>query len=187
MSQKHLDQECIRATYGNDEIARAILDYVATRKRSPNALSAEVVQDIAGKAGVSASYDQCVAALRSLSECGAGQFLVGRRGKMTRLRFHLDARMVGEVARGTVSMPQLAPVGASSAPQREVSEAPSARSTGLDLSALRTMPEDELRRVIAYANKVLELTALEQGDTSPLNGRPYGRRRADLREGAGAH
>lgn len=176
MSQKHLDQECIRATYARDEIARALLDHIATRKRAVNAVSAEVVQDIAVKAGVSASYEQVVATLRGLGDCGAGQFMVGRRGKMTRLKFHIDARMVGEVARSRADMPKLAPAGATTTEPAPATSNPQ----GFDLATLRTMSEDELRRVIAYANKVLELSALEQGDMSPANGRPYGRRLADM-------
>lgn len=176
MSQKHLDQECIRATYAKDEIARALLDYVAERKRAPNAVSAEVVQDVASKRGISASYEQVVATLRGLADCGAGQFLVGRRGKLTRLRFHMDARVVAEVARGAADMPKLVAAGASVVEPRQTVEA-----SGLDLSTLRTLPEDELRRVIAYANKVLELSALERGEAPA-----YGRRRADLRDGAEA-
>lgn len=175
--QKHLEPKKLQSVYANDEIARALLDYLAEVKRAPNAVSAEVLVQVAGKRGVTVTYDQAVATLRSLGDVGAGQFMVGRRGHVTRLRFHLSPRAVGECARGRATFPQATDVPAA-AP--EVVEAP---APSFDLSTLRTMPEDELRRVIACATKVLELADLERGRApvaAVMNG-GYGRRRIDAR------
>lgn len=176
----HLNQQSLRTLYANDEVTRTLLNYLAERKRAPDAVSADVLLEICTKAGLTTTREACIAALRGLGDAGAGQFLTGRRGQVTRIRFALGGRVVGLVGTGKQDMPSEDAPAQPSPTSVEKTATPKAQAKGgFELSALRALSADDLRIVITYATKALELAEMEGGTIPPQNG--YGRRRSDLR------
>jgi hypothetical protein len=174
-----IDQTALRAYYGNDPLTRAMVDYLNERKRVPDAMSLDVLLDVAKKANVEASREDAMATLKALANTGAARLLMGRRGHATRVRFDLGAKLVATVANGTFTLPESDVDNQEGVPAPEstnVVDLPVQRRA-FELASLKSASAEELRRVIAYANTLLELNAIENGVTPAVVSR--GRRLAD--------
>lgn len=168
------DQTAVRAMYANDPIARVVLDHVANRARSVNAISADSVLELCAAMPVSVTREMAVTSMRALADAGAGAFLCGRRGKVSRLRFALTSKIVGAVAKGLHDIPTDTTTMEATAPAAEVlpmarkDDRKSAGSAGLNLGQVRELlagsSVEDLRRVATYIGKILELSEMEAGN-----------------------
>lgn len=182
---KLLDQVHVRAIYAKDPIARVVLDYVADRRRALNAISADSIIDLCEAHNQVVTREMVMATMRELEEAGAGLFLCGRRGHVSRLRFSLTSRIVGMVAKGLHDLPVqdesiTEPVDNVVPIARQTIEA-STDAASLSLAQVRDLlaqsSAEELRLVAAYISKLVELREIESGNFALLS-KPQGRMRA---------
>jgi hypothetical protein len=185
---KLLDQVHVRAIYAKDPIARVVLDYVADRRRALNAISADSIMDLCEEHNQVVTREMIMATMRELEEAGAGTFLCGRRGHVSRLRFSLTSRIVGMVAKGLHDLPEVDQSAVEVEPDNVV---PMARkeldpagniSLGDVRDLLRASSVDELRQVAVYIGKMIELREMEGGNFG-LVSKPFGRRSSDRASG----
>jgi hypothetical protein len=182
---KLLDQVHVRAIYTKDPIARVLLDYVADRRRALNAISADSIIDLCEAHNQVVTREMVMATMRELEEAGAGVFLCGRRGHVSRLRFSLTSRIVGMVAKGLHDLP--AQDEAVAEPPVTNNVVPMARkeldpvgsvSLGDVRELLSKSSVDELRQVATYIGKMIELREMEGGNFAMVS-KPFGRRSSD--------
>lgn len=87
--------DSLKAIYGKNEAAKALLDTFATRKRD---VAETTVHRAAQLAGV--DYNEMLRALREIAEAGAGEFKVGRKGAKSRIEWEYGVRSLAAAARG---------------------------------------------------------------------------------------
>lgn len=87
--------DSLKAVYGKNETAKALLDTFAMRKRD---VAETTVHRAAQLAGV--DYNEMLRALREIAEAGAGEFKVGRKGAKSRIEWEYGVRSLAAAARG---------------------------------------------------------------------------------------
>lgn len=85
----------LRSLYRVDDVARAFFDWAAARQKNAVETSLETIENRAD-----IGHLQCVSLGRTLSEMGVCEFITGRKGYKTRLRWCFNLRQIGLVARG---------------------------------------------------------------------------------------
>jgi len=85
----------LRSLYRIDETARSFFDWAAQRLKNATETSLETIENRAG-----IGHIQSVALGRTLSEMGVCEFITGRKGYKTRLKWMFNLRRIGLVARG---------------------------------------------------------------------------------------
>jgi hypothetical protein len=96
----NVDLKALRALYQGDKIARAFLDYAARRQRNAVETPVDRVRMNLRHEGCSASRKDTIDLFRKLVDLGCGEFVVGRRGKESRLQWSVGLVSVGRAASG---------------------------------------------------------------------------------------
>jgi hypothetical protein len=94
--------ESLKKIYASNRYAQIFLTHLSERQKNPKGWFTSLDQAYA----VIAEVDGNVArtdvrdVLESLAALGCGRFVIGRRGKPSRIEWHVDAIAAGKVARG---------------------------------------------------------------------------------------
>lgn len=97
------DVEGLRKLYRDNVLARQLLDHFASRNYNQKETRVERVLQLAADGGGEVSRTDVIDVLKTLAELGCGQFLVGRRGRPTRIAWTTDMVTVGKLATGEVA------------------------------------------------------------------------------------
>lgn len=87
--------EKLRSFYAVNEAARAFFDWAAQRQRNASETSLEAIEYRTGM-----DHSQAVTLGRNLSDIGICEFVSGRKGYKTRLRWHFSLSLIGLAAKG---------------------------------------------------------------------------------------
>jgi hypothetical protein len=87
--------EQIRELYRTDKLAQRVFDWTAARSRDATSTSVDRICSLLG-----ISRGEAVALARRLADAGCGQFLIGRRGQPSRLRWEYSCISLGQAAAG---------------------------------------------------------------------------------------
>ena len=85
----------IREVYQEDENAKAFFDWAAERKNDAAETSIDRISQVAN-----ISRQQANELAKSLSDAGCGEYVIGRRGWKTRVRWDYSLRSLGKAAKG---------------------------------------------------------------------------------------
>lgn len=85
----------IRDLYNEDEGARSFFEWAAGRQ---NDAAETTVDRICQKAGM--DRGSAIQLVKTLSELDCGEFVVGRKGGKTRIRWHVSLSSLGQAAKG---------------------------------------------------------------------------------------
>jgi hypothetical protein len=85
----------VQALYKEDERIQAFFDWAAARANDAAETSVDRISHVAG-----ASYAEAREFAKQLCELGCGEFVIGRKGWKSRIRWAVSLRSLGKVARG---------------------------------------------------------------------------------------
>ncbi|MCB1379812.1 MAG: hypothetical protein KDK89_15815 [Alphaproteobacteria bacterium] len=85
----------IRELYGDDEGAKAFFDWAAARRNDAAETSIDRVSQVAN-----INRQEANRLLRSLSDAGCGEYIIGRKGWKTRIRWAYSLLSLGRAASG---------------------------------------------------------------------------------------
>lgn len=99
----HVDDKSLKRLYNEDSCARAILDYLASRKYNSYATTVDRIETVLSRDGTNYSRRDVVGALKELEKLNCGRFVIGRRGQTSRFEWTVQMVEVGRVAKGEKS------------------------------------------------------------------------------------
>ena len=100
MAADGVDVAGLRDLYAQSAVARAFLDHAAQRERDWSETSVERTLTILNTQGSDVSRGEVVSLFKHLEELGCGQFIIGRRGKPSRIAWSASIVSVGRAAVG---------------------------------------------------------------------------------------
>ncbi|MDA0205834.1 MAG: hypothetical protein O3A53_20860 [Acidobacteria bacterium] len=103
ISPPRVDAARLRLIYRTSAVARWVLEDFAGRENSQRESSVDTLQERLESTGRSVDRRAIIDLFKQLSECGCGEFTVGRKGRKTRLRWLEDQIRVGKIAAGRES------------------------------------------------------------------------------------
>jgi hypothetical protein len=92
--------EGLRQLYTDNAVARAFLDHAAQRERDWSETSVDRTLTILKEQQAEATRADVVALFQRLEELGCGQFIIGRRGRPSRIGWSVSIASVGRAAVG---------------------------------------------------------------------------------------
>lgn len=95
-----IDVSGLRNLYSDNACAKAILDYVASRKKNSGKTDVGRLEIVLRQEGGKFSRREVIAALKQLEELHCGFFIIGRRGQPSRFEWAVDMTVLGKVAQG---------------------------------------------------------------------------------------
>lgn len=95
-----MNVEGLRRLYSENAVARSFLDHAAQRERDWSETSVDRALTILNEQNVEATRGDVVALFRQLEQLGCGQFVVGRRGRPSRIVWSASIVSVGRAAVG---------------------------------------------------------------------------------------
>jgi hypothetical protein len=95
-----LNLKALKALYGSDPAAKAVLDEFASRQRNQQTTKLEQLLFRLNNAGIGVAKGDVIRVLRKLDEFGCGDFRTGRKGHPTRFEWKYDLVSVGKAAAG---------------------------------------------------------------------------------------
>ena len=87
----------VRSLYGRDDVAKKFLDWCAEKKRDARETSIDRIMNV-----IDVSRGTAVALAKALEGAGCGEFIVGRRGSLSRFSWHYSRVSLGQIAAGEV-------------------------------------------------------------------------------------
>ena len=88
-------QKEVRALYKSDERIQAFFVWAANRANDAAETSVDRISQVAN-----ASYAEARAFAKELCEIGCGEFIIGRKGWKSRIRWEVSLRSLGKAAKG---------------------------------------------------------------------------------------
>lgn len=115
-----LDVDALRRLYAKSANAKAVLDHFADRQKNASETTVDTISATLNRGGVDVPRAEIVGILRDLARAGAGQFVVGRKGHLSRFVWTGSSTEIGTSAQGGASRrnSEPGPLTASSLPQR---------------------------------------------------------------------
>jgi hypothetical protein len=108
MAEKNIEIAELRAVYQANVTVKAILNYAASRKYNSAELSVDRTEAILRKGGEDIARREIVEAFKALEDLGLGEFIIGRRGASSRLKWNVPMIEAGRAAQGVIeSVPRL--------------------------------------------------------------------------------
>jgi hypothetical protein len=95
-----VDVHGLRQLYTENVVARAFLDHAAQRERDMSETSVDRIEKILREREIDVTRADVVALFQRLSELGCGQFIIGRRGRPSRIAWSVSIASVGRAAVG---------------------------------------------------------------------------------------
>jgi hypothetical protein len=95
-----VDVERLRALYKSNPVAKAGFDYFASRRRGSRVTTVVRLQGVLEGQGHRVSYGETKGLLQILADMHCGDYVIGRRGKPSRLVWHVNLMTVGQAASG---------------------------------------------------------------------------------------
>src|SRR6266566_8268956 len=97
---KNVESKYIKNLYGDNECAKAILDYASSRSRNSSVTNVDRLTWVISRDGRTFSRREVIEVLKALENLGCGKFVIGRRGQPSRFEWEVQMIGVGKVARG---------------------------------------------------------------------------------------
>lgn len=94
----------IRDLYQKDSGARALFDWAANRKNDAAETNVERIIQVA-----SISHQEANELAKNLRDAGCGEYIIGRKGWKTRVRWLFGLRSLGQAARGQGKLEEVDP------------------------------------------------------------------------------
>lgn len=98
-AEEAVDINGLRRLYNKNSCARALLDYVATRKYNSMETTVNRLESVMARLGGDCSRRDIVSVLKELEELKCGEFIIGRRGQPSRFQWAVEMVSVGQAAK----------------------------------------------------------------------------------------
>jgi hypothetical protein len=102
MSEQDFEIAGLRALYQANAAVKAILTYAASRKYNSVEMSVERTEVMLRRGGDDISRREVIEAFKALEDLGLGEFIIGRRGAQSRLKWHVPMIDAGRAAQGII-------------------------------------------------------------------------------------
>jgi hypothetical protein len=95
-----VDAKVLKHLYANSPVAKATLDYFASRTYNAVSTKVDSLETRLRRAGHELPRRDVVGVLKQLADAGCGNFVTGRRGQPSRLEWSVQLTSVAKAARG---------------------------------------------------------------------------------------
>jgi hypothetical protein len=99
-AEESVDIKGLRRLYNSNGCARALLDYMATRKYNSMETTVDRLESVVGDEW---GRRDLVGVLKELQSLNCGEFIIGRRGQASRFQWAVQMISVGRTAKGDIT------------------------------------------------------------------------------------
>jgi hypothetical protein len=112
MTESPIELSALRRLYASDPRARATLDHFAARQQDRSEMTVDRMWELLASEGHVLTRADVIETFRNLQQVGAGKFVIGRKGHLSRFQRSVSLIELGRIAKGgdTPSAQVLSPV-----------------------------------------------------------------------------